>query len=63
MKNVLNEMLSTDRQKNENRIEELQNEMIYSEGEMELERDLSWNHKLFEFVYRLRTGCFMFLLL
>ena len=56
-------MLSTDREKNENRIEQLQNETIYSEGEMELERDLSWNHKLFEIVYRLRTGCFMFLLL
>ena len=63
IKNVLNEMLSTDRQKNENRIEQLQNETIYSEGEMELERDLSWNHKLFEIVYRLQTGCFMFLLL
>ena len=63
IKNVLNEMLSTDRQKNENRIEQLQNETIYSEGEMELERDLSWNQKLFEIVYRLWTGCFMFLLL
>ena len=57
---LLNEILLTDRQENENRIEQFAEETIYSKYEMKLERHISESQSLLQEIvfFRQVLSCF-----